>query len=142
MPGLVWSNALWEFWYRDMAESTSCYNGLDGKEGLLDSIPDFILVTDDLEGTVREMGRRHAWKQKGIDKGFERNPLQENIVCQGNGVQRMSKRGMDIILSIIGIIIVLPFLPIIALLIKLDSRGPVFYLADRVGKEVVPRDLQ
>ena len=51
-----------------MAESTSCYNGLDGKEGLLDSIPDFILVTDDLEGTVREMGRRHAWKQKGIDK--------------------------------------------------------------------------
>lgn len=47
----------------------------------------------------------------------------------------MLKRFEDISLSLIGVIILLPFFPIIALLIKLDSKGPVFYLGDRVGKD-------
>ena len=48
----------------------------------------------------------------------------------------MIKRVRDIFLSLIGIIIVLPFFPIIALLLKLDSRGSVFYPGDRVGKDM------
>lgn len=48
----------------------------------------------------------------------------------------VAKRLIDILLSLIGLIILLPFLPIIGLLIKLDSKGPVFYLADRVGKDM------
>jgi len=48
------------------------------------------------------------------------------------------KRTLDIILSLIGIAIVLPFFPFIALLIKLNSRGPVFYTVDRVGKDMKP----
>ena len=48
----------------------------------------------------------------------------------------MAKRLMDIFLALIGIVTALPFLPIMALLIKLDSRGPVFYLAPRVGKDM------
>ena len=48
----------------------------------------------------------------------------------------MVTRLIDIVLSIIGIIIVLPFFPFIALFIKLDSKGPVFYLGDRVGKDM------
>ena len=47
-----------------------------------------------------------------------------------------AKRIFDIILSFIGVSIFSPFLPFIALLIKLDSKGPVFYLADRVGKDM------
>ena len=47
---------------------------------------------------------------------------------------RVVKRLVDILLSLIGIIVTFPFLPLIALLIKLDSNGPIFYLADRVGK--------
>jgi len=46
----------------------------------------------------------------------------------------MLKRSVDIILSLFGIIIVSPFLPFIALLIKMDSKGPVFYRTDRIGK--------
>ena len=46
------------------------------------------------------------------------------------------KRLTDIILSLIGIIIIFPIIPIIGLLIKLDSKGPVFYLTDRVGKNM------
>ena len=48
----------------------------------------------------------------------------------------MFKRTIDILLSLIGIILVLPFFPVIALLIKLDSRGPVFFAGDRVGKDM------
>jgi len=48
----------------------------------------------------------------------------------------MSKRLMDILLSLAGIISVLPFFPLILLLIKLDSRGPVFFLGERIGKDM------
>ena len=47
----------------------------------------------------------------------------------------MLKRFLDILLSLIGILLALPFFPFIALLIKLDSKGPVFHLCERVGKD-------
>ena len=43
-------------------------------------------------------------------------------------------RIVDIFLSIVGIILFLPFLPILAFFIKVDSRGPVFYTCKRVGR--------
>ncbi|PJF40995.1 MAG: sugar transferase [Chloroflexi bacterium] len=43
------------------------------------------------------------------------------------------KRGIDIVLAVIGLLIFLVLLPFIALLIKLDSRGSVFYAQQRVG---------
>lgn len=47
----------------------------------------------------------------------------------------MLKRLLDIVLSIFGIIIIAPLIPVICLLIKLDSKGPVFYSCDRIGKD-------
>lgn len=44
------------------------------------------------------------------------------------------KRLLDIFLSIIGIMIFLPLWIIIIILIKLDSKGPIFYIHPRVGK--------
>lgn len=43
-------------------------------------------------------------------------------------------RIIDIFLSIVGIILFLPFLPILAFFIKVDSRGPIFYACKRVGQ--------
>ena len=48
---------------------------------------------------------------------------------------RLAKRIMDIALTGFGIFFVLPFLLLIALLIKLDSKGPVFYTQKRLGKD-------
>jgi FlaA1/EpsC-like NDP-sugar epimerase/lipopolysaccharide/colanic/teichoic acid biosynthesis glycosyltransferase len=45
-----------------------------------------------------------------------------------------AKRVADVLLSLIGLIVLTPFIPIIGLIIKLDSKGPVFYSGDRVGK--------
>ncbi|PHI17010.1 sugar transferase [Fusobacterium polymorphum] len=46
----------------------------------------------------------------------------------------MLKRIFDITLSLFGLIILLPFMLIIAILIKLDSKGPVFFKQVRVTK--------
>jgi exopolysaccharide biosynthesis polyprenyl glycosylphosphotransferase len=44
------------------------------------------------------------------------------------------KRLMDIVLASLGLLFVLPFFPLIALAIYLDSPGPIFYTQERVGK--------
>ena len=46
----------------------------------------------------------------------------------------MLKRIFDIILSLFGLIILLPFMLIIAILIKIDSKGPIFFKQIRVTK--------
>ncbi len=43
------------------------------------------------------------------------------------------KRTFDIVVSLLVSIILLPFMLIIALAIKIDSKGPVFYKQERVG---------
>lgn len=48
------------------------------------------------------------------------------------------KRIMDIILSIIGIVILIPIYLIIVLAIKLDSKGPAIFKQVRAGKDNVP----
>ncbi len=47
---------------------------------------------------------------------------------------RFVKRTLDIILSLILLILLAPLLIMVAVLIKLDSRGPVIFSQDRVGK--------
>lgn len=46
----------------------------------------------------------------------------------------MSKRFFDLLMSSLGLLILGPALLIIALLVKLDSPGPVFYRQERVGR--------
>jgi len=48
---------------------------------------------------------------------------------------RLAKRIMDVALTSIGILFVAPFLVLIALLIKLDSKGPIFYTQKRLGRD-------
>lgn len=45
-----------------------------------------------------------------------------------------AKRTFDVCLSIIGLILTLPLFPFIALAIKLNSTGPIFYRQLRVGR--------
>ena len=44
------------------------------------------------------------------------------------------KSGMDAVLSLVLITILLPLLALLACLVRLTSRGPVFYKSQRVGK--------
>ena len=48
------------------------------------------------------------------------------------------KRILDIVLSFVGMILLLPFFLIIAIIIKLDSKGPVFFVHSRIGEKGKP----
>ncbi len=48
------------------------------------------------------------------------------------------KRAVDLVVSAIGLIVVSPILMLIAVAIKLDSPGPVFYAQERMGLDAKP----
>jgi exopolysaccharide biosynthesis polyprenyl glycosylphosphotransferase len=50
-----------------------------------------------------------------------------------NGAKRFQKRAFDVCFSIAVLCVVAPLMLAVALAIKLTSRGPVFYLSERVG---------
>ncbi|NDB70687.1 MAG: exopolysaccharide biosynthesis polyprenyl glycosylphosphotransferase, partial [Methylocystaceae bacterium] len=56
-------------------------------------------------------------------------------VCETpfTGFSKLSKRGSDIVLSLIILILIFPLLAIIALCVKLTSRGPVIFKQRRYG---------
>jgi len=51
---------------------------------------------------------------------------------------KFAKAFVDLIVAVIALLIAVPLIPIIALLIKLDSNGPVFYRQIRYGKDGRP----
>ena len=48
------------------------------------------------------------------------------------------KRTLDIVVSLIGLICFLPLLLVVAILIKLDSTGPIFFRQERIGRRFRP----
>jgi len=54
------------------------------------------------------------------------------------GWKLAAKRGMDIIFSAVGLVLISPFMLLTALLVKLDSPGPVFYSQERMGLDARP----
>lgn len=67
--------------------------------------------------------------------------MEKNIVIdveekiKGKKMQFIFKRIMDIIFSSLGIVILLPVYIILAIMIKLDSKGPILFKQVRVGKD-------
>ncbi|KJS32196.1 MAG: capsular biosynthesis protein CpsE [Desulfatitalea sp. BRH_c12] len=52
--------------------------------------------------------------------------------------QRFVKRTIDLILSITMLILLMPLLVVIAIIIKLDSKGPIIFSQERVGEKHKP----
>jgi Undecaprenyl-phosphate glucose phosphotransferase len=52
--------------------------------------------------------------------------------------EQVEKRLFDIVLAALALFVLMPLLPVISLLIKLDSRGPVFFKQTRFGFNQVP----
>ncbi|MBS1806349.1 MAG: exopolysaccharide biosynthesis polyprenyl glycosylphosphotransferase [Acidobacteria bacterium] len=77
------------------------------RESHLDTCPDTRLV----DGLVLSMHSRHTW----------------------TGLYEASKRVLDVALSSIALVGLLPIFVLIAVLIKLDSAGPVLFIQNRVG---------
>ena len=50
----------------------------------------------------------------------------------------MIKRAFDIVIAAIGLIVLSPMMVMVAILIKLDSRGPVVFTQERIGRAFQP----
>jgi len=50
----------------------------------------------------------------------------------------VSKQAFDIVVAFVGLLFLLPLLLLVALLIKIDSRGPVFFRQERIGRDFRP----
>ncbi len=48
------------------------------------------------------------------------------------------KRSFDIVVSLVGLVLLFPVVVLVAIFIKLDSRGPVFFRQERMGKGFRP----
>jgi exopolysaccharide biosynthesis polyprenyl glycosylphosphotransferase len=68
-------------------------------------------------------------------------PYVEVVKTPLRGFNLFLKRMMDVTLTSIGILFLLPFFCLVGLLIKIDSRGPVFFKQERIGKNGVPFNM-
>jgi lipopolysaccharide/colanic/teichoic acid biosynthesis glycosyltransferase len=55
-----------------------------------------------------------------------------------SGLQRAAKRGVDLLLAGLGVVVLSPVYVVVAALVVLDSPGPVFFRQTRVGREFRP----
>jgi Undecaprenyl-phosphate galactose phosphotransferase WbaP len=88
------------------------------------AFPNYVLIPD-------FMGMTSIWMSVSDFDGILGLLTLQRLVRLSN---RASKRFFDISICIFGGLIVLPFLLVIALLIKIDSRGPVLFGHTRLGK--------
>ena len=58
--------------------------------------------------------------------------LQQNLLLP---LPRMTKRLMDVVLTLVGSTLLLPLLFYIAVAVKMSSRGPVLYANERIGRD-------
>ena len=70
--------------------------------------------------------------------GFGGIPVIDLGLAGYQGMQRFWKRAFDILVASIFLVIISPFLLILALLVKLDSPGPVIYRQKRIGENGKP----
>jgi exopolysaccharide biosynthesis polyprenyl glycosylphosphotransferase len=96
---------------------------------------------------LMECGRAHHIKYRVIPNLFDCLPGKTEIATIGSlpmiklyeeplrGSQRALKRGMDIMVSLALFLVTWPFWVALAVMIKMESRGPVFLKQERVGMD-------
>ena len=77
---------------------------------------------------LRKIKNHPRWPYLYVVK---KNITNKSIIKNISGIL---KRVLDIVFSVIALLVLLPFLLIIAAIIKLESGGPVFYTSLRAGK--------
>ena len=87
-------------------------------------------------GVRRVQAARNALSERfapSLPRRASREYAQAGVRVQGLASAELLSRTMNLLLAVIAMLLMLPVLVIIALAIKLTSRGPVLYLQERVG---------
>jgi lipopolysaccharide/colanic/teichoic acid biosynthesis glycosyltransferase len=69
---------------------------------------------------------------------FRRRDVAAEIRRRRDPTDSKLKRAIDVIGSLVTMVVTAPLLPVLALLIKLDSPGPVIFVQERAGKDGRP----
>ena len=122
-------------------------------EAILESRANEVIITDPkvsgdaLFDVMMRVGRRRGVEFRIAPSLFNCLPRKTEIDQIGalpmirlfreplSGWARVVKRASDIIIASVAIILLSPLWLVIALIIKLDSRGPIFYKQERVGMD-------
>lgn len=96
-------------------------------------------LTWQLEGTAAELSLSSplvdiAGPRMSL-RPVEGLPLIQVEIPTFEGGRHLAKRAFDIAVSSIGVLVVALVYPFVALAIKLESRGPVFFVQPRVGRD-------
>jgi lipopolysaccharide/colanic/teichoic acid biosynthesis glycosyltransferase len=94
----------------------------------------------DVSNTAEEAGRTRA---NGV--GVSRRPAELSLksvettsVRSTAGIWGFLKRAVDIVVSLIAIVLLAPVMLLIAILVKLDTPGPVLFSSRRIGRNREP----
>lgn len=97
------------------------------KEEILESE---IVITEVVEQEIQESNQSNIILPYEIEKEYTIDPIGK---LPRKPFYSFVKRAFDIFVSLIGLIITLPFILLIAIIIKCSSKGPVFYKQERLG---------
>jgi Undecaprenyl-phosphate galactose phosphotransferase WbaP len=93
-------------------------------------ITDFLFTIPQVHVLSELTGLPDHWNPQRLD-GLTGIHLQQNLMLP---LPRMTKRLMDIVLTLVAGLVLSPFLFYIAVAVKLSSRGPVLYANERIGR--------
>jgi len=84
----------------------------------------------ELSATLRDIA-----SQRLLVRPLGRYPVVRLQPVRRTGWRGVAKRTTDIVIASLGLVVTSPLMAIVAIAIKLDSRGPVFFRQARLGKD-------
>lgn len=85
-------------------------------------------------GAERLVQKVRFWKKVKERITREQKPVNEEMASVHNSPAAFSKRIFDIVISALLMIILSPLFLLVMIAVKLESRGPIFYISKRAGR--------
>ena len=111
----------------------SCLNDTEIQLFKTDRFVDDIVSLKEL-GAEKLIQKVRFWKKVKERISREQKPVNEDMATIQNSPAEFSKRTFDIVISALLMIILSPVFLLVMIAVKLESRGPVFYISKRAGR--------
>jgi lipopolysaccharide/colanic/teichoic acid biosynthesis glycosyltransferase len=83
---------------------------------------------------MKDTVNMQAKQGPALSEALPRSVGAGTVHINNSAVYAVTKRAFDLVVGTVILILLIPILPLIAVMIKLDTRGPVFFKQDRVGE--------
>ena len=111
----------------------SCLNEAEIQMFRSDRFVDDIVSLREL-GAEKLIQKVRFWKKVKERISREQKPVNEDMATIQNSPAEFSKRTFDIVISALLMIILSPVFLLVMIAVKIESRGPVFYISKRAGR--------